>query len=802
MRSATTWIPLALALLGATHVRAADAPAAGAGAISGQPPGASDDDTVQIEEVKVTAQRREESANKVPISMSVLSQKSLDDLHIESVTDLTSIVPGLVIAAPATTNNANSDIAIRGIFSGGNTPTTQIYIDETPISGREMRAAGPSGSFFPDIFDLDRVEVLRGPQGTLFGSSAMGGAVRFLTPQPSLQSASGYAKLEIADTESGAPSYVAGAAYGAPVVPGSVGFRVSSVYRYDGGFIDAQSPFTGQLLERNANSSQAFANRAALLIAPTDSLQITPAVFIQHQHSDDLSAYWARPVLGNHVSGDSPSQPNIDNVTIPSLSIKYDLHGLTVQSDTSFLDRWYDTYDDGTQVLAADFGNCILCSGIPSSFGIQQRQYGGTRAWQQELRLISSNTSRFQWVAGAYFRHARETLTQTVLPELSPMTEALFGVPASAFFGSPNYVYNGQSLAEFVDFNTVDESRALFGEVSYEVVSGLKATAGVRVEHSVVKNQTETLAGPLGGGAFKQRALADQVANPVTPRYSLTYQYTDRDMVYGTVSKGYRSGGANNPAALLSPRCPSVLSSIGINSTPFTFDPDNLWSYELGAKDSLFGGRLSVQTSAYYIRWKNIQTEFNLQGCSNFTVNRGEATIQGVEFQFEAVPVAGVKLGGNFSYTDAYHPDALYGAPTNGVPPLLIGAGDKLPQVLPWTAALHAEYSWNINPLWSGARSYIRADYRWQDGIPGGNPAVAGFDPYQNEYRDPAYSTLNLRLGVTRDGVDISAFVDNLTRSDPRLGFQDIGTGGPDYPLAYVSAIRPLTAGVTLLYHF
>ena len=755
-----------------------------------------------LAEIKVTALRREESVNKVPISMSALSQGAMDDLHVQSLTDLTSIVPGLVIPAPSSTNNANSDIAIRGIFSGGNTPTTQVYIDEMPTAIREMRQAGPSGGFFPDIFDLERVEVLRGPQGTLFGSSAMGGAIRFITPQPDLQSSSGYARVEMSSTDSGGPGYSAGMAYGAPIVEDKLGFRVSALVHSEGGFIDVADPFTGHIEKRNANSSNGFAARGALKFAPTENLSITPAVFVQHKKIDTLSGYWERPYLGDNVSGDKAYQPYQDDITIPSLSIKYELPGATLQSDTSFLDRSYNSFDDTTQLMQALFAGCILCEGVPESWTFGQQQYGGTRAWQQQFRVTSSGDSRLQWVAGAYFRKAHESITQIVSPSMTPMTQALFGMTSLEFFGIPEPLIDGQPVTAIVNYNTVDQERSVFGEVSYLITPRLKASAGVRVEHSVVKDQTQDLAGPFGGYVSAHIALADVSEDPVNPRFSLSYQYTDRGMVYATAAKGYRSGGSNAAANLEGVRCQPVLASLGIGSPPITFDSDSLWSYEVGVKDALFDGRLAIQASAFHIDWSGIQTQLNQQGCGTFTVNRGSATVNGFELQVEASPFEGVRLGATAGYTDAYYAEDQFGATKNGVAPLLAGSGDKLANVLPWTASAHAEYSWNAGALWNGGRGYVRANLRWQDKEPAANPQAAGFDPYLDQFRDQAYSILNLRVGAMRSGVDISAFVDNAANSHPRLGFVEFGTGGPNYPLAYRSALRPRTVGLTVAYRF
>lgn len=762
--------------------------------------GAAAADTAQIEEVLVSAQRRDEAISKVPISMSAFTQDTLDDLNVGSLSDLAGIVPGLLIPHPDTTNNSSSAIAIRGIFSGGNTPTTQLYIDETPIAIREMRQGGPSGSFFPTVFDLERVEVLRGPQGTLFGSSAMGGAIRFITPQPNLKESSGYAKAEFGSTDRGAPSYAGGVAYGAPIVEDKVGFRASAWYNVDGGYIDNVDPYTQQMVKRNSNDSSAFAGRVAFTFAPGDRLSITPAVFFQRQHIENLSAVWVRPDFGYDVSGDAPSQPSDDKIAIPSLALKYELDRMVFQSDSSYLDRDFDTYDDTSQLLPAIFDNQILVT--PPAYQIWQHQLGGSRAWQQQFRLTSTGDSKLQWVVGAYFRHARETLDQRVTPNLSPMTQALYGADSQAIFGLPDYVRDGVAYTQYTTFETTDEQRSLFGDLGYQLTGHLKLNLGVRVERSVVKDQTQFLAGPFGGSALGRLIiLPDEKATPVNPRASVTYQFNDQHMVYASAAKGYRSGGANLAANLTRPSCVAVLQSLGIEGTPITFDSDSLWSYEAGAKNLMLDGRLSLQTSVFRINWKDIQTAYNEQGCSTFTINRGAATVDGVEMQFAVVPLEGLKIGGNISYVDATYDKAEFGVPNNGVPRLIYGE-DKLARVLPWTAALNAELSWNMGALWSGARSYIRADYRWQDQAPAGNPAAADYNPYQDRFRDPSFNELNIRIGAKRANLDISAFINNATNSDPTLGFHEIGTGGADYPLAYRGVIRPRTVGVTGIYRF
>jgi hypothetical protein len=275
-------------------------------------------------------------------------------------------------------------------------------------------------------------------------------------------------------------------------------------------------------------------------------------------------------------------------------------------------------------------------------------------------------------------------------------------------------------------------------------------------------------------------------------------------MVYATVAKGYRPGGSNSPAATADPGCLQSAEQLGLKSVPTTFSSDRLWSYEIGAKDSMFDHRLAVQASAYYIDWTNIQTEVSLPSCENdYTANRGKAISQGFDLQVAAVLAEGLKVNANVGYTDAYYPNATYGLPGSpgSTPPLLTGAGDKLGGP-PWTANTMADYSFRIDPIWNRARAYTRVDVRWLSGDPERDPRVAGYRPWDT-YPDQAYGLLNLRLGVLWEGLDVSVFSNNTTNSNPKLLYKSDDRYPSTFtPLFYGVALPPRTIGVTALYRF
>src|SRR6202790_5675275 len=238
-----------------------------------------------LAEIVVTATRREENIDKVPISVTALSQDAMDQKGIRDFTELVRFTPGVSLDTSGT--NA---ISIRGISSSGGAGTTGIYIDDTPI---QMRGIGYNpDDTLPKTFDLDRVEILRGPQGTLFGAGSEGGTVRYIMTQPSVTKESTYARTELSFTSGGDPSYEGGIAHGGPLIDGVLGFRASVWYRYDGGWINRVDPTSGAVVDKNANHANTGAARVPLLDPAVGGVQITPSLMYQNARKHDQSTYW------------------------------------------------------------------------------------------------------------------------------------------------------------------------------------------------------------------------------------------------------------------------------------------------------------------------------------------------------------------------------------------------------------------------------------------------------------------------------------------------------------------------------
>src|SRR5215469_15319232 len=288
-----------------------------------------------LQEVVVTATRREENLSRVPISVTALTQDALDARGIKDFSEVARFTPGVNFD-----NSGTNNISIRGISGTGGAGTTGIYIDDTPIQMRAL-AFNPDEAL-PKSFDLDRIEVLRGPQGTLFGSGSEGGTVRYITTQPSLTKTSIYSRAELATTQGGDPSYEAGVAVGGPLIDNTLGARLTVWYRRDGGWIDHMDPYTLTVDDKNANHEDSTLLRLAFLWAPSDKWSLTPSIYYQDRKEHNISNYW--PLYSNagnnqFVSADPNERNSPDTFYLGALKIQGDLGSATLISNTSFYHR-------------------------------------------------------------------------------------------------------------------------------------------------------------------------------------------------------------------------------------------------------------------------------------------------------------------------------------------------------------------------------------------------------------------------------------------------------------------------------
>ena len=868
----------------------------------------------QLEEVVVTATRRTESLSKVPISISTFGAAEMEARGVKNFEDLIRLTPGLNLSQQSATG-ANR-VSIRGISSSAGSGTTGIYIDDTPIQVTNLGFG--SGNAFPGLFDVERVEVLRGPQGTLFGAGSEGGTVRFITTVPDVTKTSVYARGEAATLSHGSPTYEAGLAFGGPLASDKLAYRISAYYRREGGWIDlvdgsySISDPTGSAygnsvdftrtatLAEDINWNRTESVRGALKYTPTDTLTLTPAVFYNKRHVNDgagnyydlatsdssahdysrqgyrvgaagtaftVTAPDAAGVYQNQSlvlnSMDAPNNASGDDeFTLWSLGINWDLGSVQLVSNSSYFDRtesqWYDYTKGYVQFYAPEFfleSDHLTSTGTYAPLGWKaMSEYNNSQKnYVQELRLQSKDdTARLTWVAGAFYSHQEQNANQPINQNFlinSPWVGFYPTAYAYGYYGvnggPPFYnncgvpgpctaaqnFFGDNMLANAVSFLGVwerkDEQVAGFAQADYKFTDQLKLTVGLRVSHNQLDFNASYLGpenngnAPFGVGdlyygsacpsapapcAFGSGPLAplyptsnsSSSETATTPKFGLTYQIDNDNMVYATAAKGFRPAGA-------SLRVPSIcdqdlrdngyVDAAGNPIQPTTYDSDSVWSYELGSKNRLLGGRLVLDGSAYLIKWKNIQANVSLPACAyNFVDNLANATSKGFDMAFQLKATERLGFEGAVGYNDAtFDQDANSPSGTT-----IYYGGSSIPDAgPPWTVALSTEYAM---PLAAGYRGYARADFthtsewrRYGDTDSG----TTSYDPLLKPI--PAYSVLNVRFGTQFDNFDVSLFVENLTNSAP-----DLELTHSDYydPQDWQNVtLRPRTYGLTMAWH-
>ena len=427
-------------------------------------------------EVVVTAQKRSETILSVPISITAMSQETLDREGIKDLNDIARNTPSLTISS----NNGlgYSNVSIRGITSATGAATTGLYIDDTPIQERNDSLGPPVA---PQVFDLDRIEVLRGPQGTLFGAGSEGGTIRYITPGPNYTSPTLRSRAEVAYTDMGAQTYEAGVAGGVPLIQDQLAVRASAWYRTQGGYIDRVSRSTGQVLDPNSNGNFIQAVRLVVGWRPLAGLTVTPSIFFQHAHIEDADLYWEeRPRFQSEAK---VPQPNDDKWTLPTLTVDYALPAFSIRSISSYMSRTNLQVNDWSYIEPSQLqGGPVDVPGLPDWSAAMHARIQQD-VFTQEVRFTSADSAqaRLSWVGGLYFQHNHLHRVRSEFEDLDALTGAIFGAPAIAIFGSaplPGPVGYAENTTN------IEQETAAFGNVSYKFTEQLKVTLGARVARS------------------------------------------------------------------------------------------------------------------------------------------------------------------------------------------------------------------------------------------------------------------------------------------------------------------------------
>ncbi len=804
---------LALAVSFPTLLQAAEAAAA-----------AAEETTGPLTEIVVTATRHEESLSKVPISVTALTEEAMDIRGVKDFQDVARFTPGVNID-----NSGTNNISIRGIASTGGAGTTGIYIDDTPVQMRAL-AFNPDDTL-PKSFDIERIEVLRGPQGTLFGAGSEGGTVRYITTQPSLTKSSIYGRSEVSYTQGGDPSYELGVAGGTPLIDGTLGVRATVWYRKDGGYVDRINPVTLGTEKKNANYDQTMLVRLAAVWAPTDKITVTPTYYYQDRYRNDVESYWplySNPGNNRFVNADPTQRSDPDRFYLMSLKVEGDLGFAKLISDTSYYHRKEETGYDGTLYnlgfYQTFFGpgfslqNPLMLDGtgvhLPAGATDYRSPASVNNSQQnvtQEIRLQSNDpTSRLTWTTGLFFSTSRQQyLEQIHDPLLNQLTTLVTGMQYQDLFADANgnpvpFDPRYPNDSYFLLTNAKDRQFAIYGEGTFSFTDELKATLGARYSKS--KYSFTSLTGGPQLFDVPVSVGADKNENSFTPKASFSYQMDPRNLYYFTYAKGFRPGGGNNPVPYAA--CAGDFKTLGIPGAPLTFDSDNVNSFEVGAKNNI-DNRIKIASSVYYIRWNNIQQTVVPPVCQiSFIANLGTAVAKGLDIQAEWAVTDSFTVELATGYTDARYTKDSRLTPAENPPVVAKGdaiTGQSAQPGSPFTATIGLEYKFSL----FNRDTFVRVDdeyqgrSKWKSPSQDGDPALGG----NTQQYDSANYTLastnfaSARAGMNFGALQIAAFVDNLTDTHTVTNYNwSIDPGDGESRLQRQYTFRPRTVGLTFTY--
>ncbi len=696
-----------------------------------------------LAEIVVSAEKREERLIDTPQSISVLFSGDLRKLAATQFRDFANTVPGLTFNS---TGAGYTQIILRGVTVGRDVgATVGIYVDEVPYGSSTNFAGGNTNTLDPALFDLDRVEVLRGPQGTLYGASTMGGLIKYVTTRPETAHFGGDVQTGVSDTHDGGVNYDIAAAVNMPIVVDKAAVRVSAFQSHDGGYIDNVA-----LDQQDVNRSNIYGGRLDFLVTPTDALNIRIAGFSQDISRGGESTadygFSGAPLYGSVDQYRKTAEPFVQHFRLGSLSVADDLDWATLTSISSYQTIRTQTVLD----LTVAYGRYCAYEGIScSSVGLT---YGmSTDKFVQEVRLASKSSTSVEWLIGGFYTHEHsENLQAFTLRDLAGQ---LAPNDILSFFGPSRY-----------------QEYATFGDGTWHLTGKFDVSAGIRYARN---NQdfAQTDTGLLGLSAPVIHGSDDVFTYLADARY----HFSDHATGYLRYATGYRPGGPNFTVR-------NAATGLSIGSP--TFQPDSLRSYEIGLKTEAADRRFSLDLAGYYIDWNNIQISVMQGGFGAVANAPGGATVRGSELTLTVRPVEEFTLTGAFAYQDARLSQA---EPDLGA----TQGGQQLPNVPRYTGTLNADYHFPVTRLEASVGATVRYV---SDRMASFNDSAP--NPPNPQYRLPEYRTVDLRTDLVVHSVGLQLYVHNLL--DERGQLSAFTWEGLPRP----SLIQPRTLGMTVSMRF
>ncbi|WP_297511864.1 TonB-dependent receptor [uncultured Caulobacter sp.] len=728
-------------------------------------------DGATIEEVVVTALKRSTTVQTTPISVSAVTEKSLQALGASGIQDYFRTVPNLQVDGNSPTSRR---LTLRGVRSAGEA-TVGLYYDETPLTGPAGTTADASStSADVNLFDAERIEVLRGPQGTLYGSGSMGGTLRVILNKPDSSRYAGAVEAQGTSVKGGSNGYSVKGMVNVPLIENKLAARLVLYKTEGGGYVDDV-----QLNKKNINDQHASGGRLMLGFTPTETLTINATGLFQKTTLDGQNS-WYPALGGDYRTNARVIAPTSDNLRLYNVTGKWELNFATITATSSYYKWTLLRNSDYSPTLSGSRANATSCrnwvAGGPAPTGstnpactpAQLTAYTayadsripgalyqpmGLTSWNHELRANGSLfDDKLDWTAGVYLEKRDDYIESKVAKG-----DAATGI------------INPNDLTAWRHVGTQTKQTAFFGEVSYKPIEKLTLTGGLRrfkydktVSGQVLISNfiTQSYVGPA--------AQVDASADGWVSKLNASYQITSDVMVYAVAAKGFRPGGANNVP--------------GLASALLAYQPDSLWNYEGGVKSQWFDRRLTLNAAAYQIDWSNLQiSATSANGAFSYLTNAGTARIKGFEVEATARPITGLTISGTAAVVDAKLTEDQANSSI-----LITGStglrGDKFPYVPKFSGSASVEYTW---PLKGDLNGLVRADYAYV------GESASQFRPTYVYYEKQGdYGYANIRAGVEGSDWGAYVFVNNVT---DKVGLMSV-TSAVNNPKQVVS-ISPRTAG-------
>ena len=737
------------------------------------------------EEMTVTARKQEETLQEAPISVAAPSGEELRDLGAETIEDVSANVAGFTVQ---NLGPGQSQVAMRGVSAGqivrdqpGVKEQVGIYLDESVMS---------LSLFTPDIdlFDMARVEILRGPQGTLFGSGSLSGTVRYITKQPRLGARETVAELSASSVggwwSEGSLGGSAKAAFNVPIGE-KAAMRVAAYYTRYGGYMDAVQPDLS--VNEDVNSGDRLGARLAFRFEPNERLSITPRLLYQEIEMDGWNRIDAFNILGNPFTTTRPQvtlggrrqftqfeEPTTDEFLLGDVNVEYEFaNGLTLTSVTSYTDRDILVIRDATALTASITGGSF--GAPPNVFQLDAPLFDATAAqsFTQEVR-VGGTRGKLQWLTGAFYSDSKRDYGQNLpVHGFEAGCRIVNGVkPCDVLSGLPTA---GTKLALTDELYKSDlhydhEQLAVFGEATWAVTDRLDLTGGLRW-YDFSEDRVQVFDGLFSD---PNDSVGSVGADGIAPRVIASWKVSDRTRVNGQISKGFRLGGINDPLNL--PLC-TAQDRIIYSGRP-TWEDETLWNYEVGVKTSVGGGRGTFNASAYHMDIENLQATVTAGSCSSrLILNVPKAETTGLEAEFEFAPTDTF----DFAISGSFNNSELKSSFRSSTGQIVGGIeeGNRLPSVPEFQMAaagtLRMPLGSDVGYL-TGVYQHVGSRYtQIGDQAAGfGTVNLASFgatnmggpftqSTFTFDPELPAYDIINLRVGVLRGQWDIAVFMNNVT---------------------------------------